>query len=185
MQLVSEEDGALAVSYARNTLIKHICNTITESITLPRSFLEKKGVFVTLTKAGALRGCIGYPLPDMPLGSAIHDAALSAALQDPRFPPVRCDELPLIHIDITILTVPQICTVSPVERPSAVKVGTHGLIIRGYNRSGLLLPQVPVEWGWDTMTFLNQTCIKAGLPEKSWIDPSVELLTFEGQIFTE
>ncbi len=142
-------------------------------------------MFVTLMKEGILRGCIGFPLPIMPLGDAIRDAALSAAQADPRFPPVRCEELTAIHIDITILTVPQLCSAPAPERPSFVKVGTHGLIIRGHGRSGLLLPQVPVEWGWDAVTFLNQTCLKAGLPKTSWADPSVELLTFEGQIFTE
>ncbi len=185
MQVLNEKEGSLAVTYARQVLNEHICREPQETISFPPVFSEKRGVFVTLTKSGDLRGCIGFPLPVMPLGAAIKDAAISAAEADPRFPPVRCPELPSIHIDITILSVPVLCDVSPIKRPTALKIGTHGLIVRGYNRSGLLLPQVAVEWGFDELTFLNQVCIKAGLPPESWKDPGVELLTFEGQIFTE
>jgi uncharacterized protein (TIGR00296 family) len=148
-------------------------------------FNEKRGVFVTLTRAGELRGCIGLPYPVMPLGDAIGHAATAAALEDPRFPPVRKDELPAITIEITILTVPVPLACRPDERPAHVEVGRHGLIVRGMGTSGLLLPQVATDYGWDAKTFLDHTCTKAGLTGRCWMSKNVEVLTFEGQIFHE
>ena len=84
-----------------------------------------------------------------------------------------------------MLSVPELMRVEPVQRPGAVEVGKHGLIVRGYGRSGLLLPQVPVEWGWDSREFLDHTCIKAGLPAGCWKEDCMEFYTFEGQIFCE
>jgi len=148
-------------------------------------FSGKRGVFVTLSKNGDLRGCIGLPYPVMPLGDAIEHAAGAAALEDPRFPPVRKDELEQITIEVTILTVPVPMEGDPAKRPEKVQVGKHGLIVRGMGTSGLLLPQVATEYGWDAKTFLTHTCMKAGLPDRCWTYPAIEVLTFEGQIFSE
>ena len=111
----------------------------------PPVFGEKRGVFVTLTERGELRGCIGLPYPVMPLGQAIREAAVSAALQDPRFPPVEPGDLPKIRVEVTVLSVPSPLSGSPKERETCVRVGTHGLIAQGFGRSGLLLPQVATE----------------------------------------
>ncbi|MDP3565331.1 MAG: TIGR00296 family protein [Methanoregula sp.] len=148
-------------------------------------FSTKRGVFVTLTREGELRGCIGLPYPVMELGKAIEYAAKSAALEDPRFPPVSKEELQKIDLEVTVLTVPVPLLCEPAERPANVKVGKHGLIVRGMGTSGLLLPQVATEYGWDSKTFLDHTCTKAGLSGKCWTSKNVELMTFEGQIFTE
>jgi uncharacterized protein (TIGR00296 family) len=187
---ISPEEGKFSLTFVRDTLTNTLCKCINNDTSSDPpewnpAFLEKRGVFVTLTKHGQLRGCIGYPEPILPLHQALADAAVSAALRDPRFPPVSCQELAEITIDITILTKPEEMTVSPELRPSAITIGTHGLIVRGHGRSGLLLPQVATEWNFDSKEFLEQTCQKAGLPKNSWMTDSVAVFTFTGQIFSE
>ena len=153
----------------------------------PEELFEKRGVFVTLKTypRRELRGCIGYPEPIIPLVLATIDAAISAATRDPRFYPVRPEELPGITFEVTVLTPPQPINVPPGELPKAIKVGRDGLIVRCGYASGLLLPQVPVEWGWSEEEFLSQTCVKAGLPPNCWLDPRCQFYKFQGQIFTE
>ena len=185
MHGLTGDDGALAVRVARRVLENSIGALCGDLPALPPVFREKRGVFVTLTRDGELRGCIGFPYPTLPLDEALADAAISAATRDPRFPPVRAPELPLLRIEVTVLSVPELLTMAPEARPVAVEVGKHGLIVRGYSRSGLLLPQVPVEWGWESTEFLDHTCMKAGLPAGCWKRKDVEVFTFEGQIFAE
>ena len=183
--LLTTEEGMMALRLARGAIEYCIGNKPKPPLALTPVFNEKRGVFVTLTKAGQLRGCIGFPYPVIPLGDAIEDAAVAAATGDPRFPRVRKDELSSIRLEVTILTIPTQLNVEPCERPDNIEVGKHGLIVRGRGTSGLLLPQVATEYCWDSPTFLEHTCIKAGLPGQSWMTPNVEVLTFEGQIFTE
>jgi uncharacterized protein (TIGR00296 family) len=185
MKVLSAEEGAAALSLARHALEAAVRNERFSLPSLPPVFREKRGVFVTLTERGELRGCIGLPYPVMPLGEAILEAAASAALQDPRFPPVEPDEIPEIRVEVTVLSVPAPLTGPPGDRESCVQVGTHGLIVQGHGRSGLLLPQVATEYCWTACDFLDHTCRKAGLPPGSWRSPGTEVLTFEGQIFTE
>ena len=185
MKVLSEEEGGAAVALAREALGAAVRNEKFCLPALPPVFGEKRGVFVTLTEGGELRGCIGLPYPVMPLGQAIREAAVSAALQDPRFPPVEPGELPKIRVEVTVLSVPAPLSGPPKEREACVRVGTHGLIAQGYGRSGLLLPQVATEYCWSAVEFLDHTCLKAGLPPGSWKSPGVEVLTFEGQIFHE
>ncbi len=185
MHTLTDEEGALAVRVSRRVLENCIGNLHGELPALPPVFREKRGVFVTLTREGELRGCIGYPYPTHLLEEALTDAAVSAATRDPRFPPVRAPELPLLRIEVTVLSPPERLAVDPEARPAAVEVGKHGLIVQGYGRSGLLLPQVPVEWGWDSREFLDHTCRKAGLPPGCWNRKEVEIFIFEGQIFGE
>ena len=153
----------------------------------PEELFEERGVFVTLKTypRRELRGCIGYPEPIMPLVLATIDAAISAATRDPRFYPVRPEELSDITFEVTVLTPPQPINVPPEELPKAIKIGRDGLIVRCGYASGLLLPQVPVEWGWNEEEFLSQTCVKAGLPPSCWLDPRCQFYKFQGQIFTE
>ncbi len=119
--------------------------------------------FVTLTRAGALRGCIGYVHAIQPLAEAIAHCAASAATGDPRFPPVTVRELPDVHIEISVLS-----SLAPAGDPDHIQLGTHGLHISKAGRHGLLLPQVASELGWDRETFLRQVCVKAGLPPDAW-----------------
>ena len=152
---------------------------------LPAIFTEERGVFVTLTKFGALRGCIGFPYPVLPLKDAIIEAAISAAVFDPRFPPVTLRELNEIALELTVLSLPAVVKVKPAELPKHVEVGRHGLIVKRGYAQGLLLPQVAVEYQWSPEEFLCQTCWKAGLPQDAWLEVGTEVSTFEGQIFTE
>jgi len=185
MQLLTNDEGAMAVRSARTAIEYAVAKRPKISPDLTPVFDEKRGVFVTLTKSGSLRGCIGFPYPVMPLGEAIVHAAKAAALEDPRFPPVTKDELAAISLEVTVLTVPETLGGEPAKRPQMVIVGKHGLIVRGMGTSGLLLPQVATEYGWDARTFLDHTCIKAGLSERCWTSKNIEILTFEGQIFPE
>jgi uncharacterized protein len=185
MKLLTVDEGLLAVRSARAAIEQVVAKKPRATQNLTPVFSEKRGVFVTLTKKGILRGCIGLPYPVMPLGEAIVHAAGAAAREDPRFPPVKKEELDSISLEITILTVPLRMDGDPKKRPEHVVIGKHGLIVRGMGTSGLLLPQVATEYGWDAITFLDPTCIKAGLPERSWMESQVEILTFEGQIFSE
>src|SRR5512136_2384105 len=138
--LLTTDEGRMALRLARGAIEYSIGNKPKPFLALTAVFNEKRGVFVTLTKAGQLRGCIGFPYPVMPLGDAIEDAAVAAATGDPRFPRVRKDELSSIMLEVTILTVPTPLKVEPCERPDSIEVGKHGLIVRGRGTSGLLLP---------------------------------------------
>lgn len=148
----------------------------------------KRGVFVTIKRFpdGELRGCIGYPLPVLPLGRAVERAAVAAATEDPRFPPMRASDLPRVILEVSVLTVPEaIRGGRPEAIASAVRVGRDGLIVEGYGTSGLLLPQVAPEQGWTPEEFLSGTCEKAGLPFNAWRRPGVIVRRFEAQVFRE
>jgi uncharacterized protein len=185
LNLLTTDEGDMALRLARRAIEYSIVKKPKPELSPTPVFGHKRGVFITLTKAGELRGCIGFPYPVIPLGDAIEDAAVAAGTGDPRFPPVRKDELASIRLEVTILTVPIPVEGDPEKRPEKIDIGRHGLIIRGRGTSGLLLPQVATEYGWDSITFLDHTCIKAGLSEQCWTHANVEVLTFEGQIFTE
>lgn len=178
-EMVTEKDQQLLLELARHA----IQTTIQKGRRLPAVeslsplLREKRGTFVTLWE-DQLRGCIGFPYPVKPLAEAVQEAAVSAALQDPRFPPVRLEELPHLEIEISVLTIPKTI------EPSQIQVGVHGLIVSRGNRSGLLLPQVAMEYQWDAQTFLEQTCVKAGLPQDAWKE-KINLYSFEAQVFSE
>ena len=148
------------------------------------------GVFVTLNKLEGtghrLRGCIGYPYPVKDLLTAVRESALNAAFDDPRFSPVSKNEMDSILVEVSVLTPPEKIKVEhPKDIPGEVVVGRDGLIMsRGYRR-GLLLPQVAVEWGWDSEEFLAQCCYKAGLPPDSWFLEGTEVQRFQAIIYSE
>jgi AmmeMemoRadiSam system protein A len=140
---------------------------------------EKRGAFVTLTADGDLRGCIGYPLPVKPLDETIIEMAVAAASRDTRFKPLSPDELARLHIEISVLGLPE-----PVHDPKDVEVGRDGIIVsKGYYK-GLLLPQVPVEYGWDRETYLRHGCLKAGLGPDEW-QKGAKIEVFTAQVFSE
>lgn len=185
---ITLEDGTILVKTARNVVTEYLKDggEITLEKTIQDKFSFNSGVFVTLNNPIGLRGCIGYPLPDKKLFNALEDASISAAVEDPRFPPVKLEELDSITFEVTVLTPPQTIKVeNPQEYPGKIKVGQDGLIVRyGYN-SGLLLPQVPIEWDWNAKEFLEHTCEKAGLPRDFWEKPEIEIQKFQGIIFKE
>lgn len=184
--MLTLEEGRLAVRLARGALTGYIeKRKITQPQGLPAVFEEKRGVFVTLHEDGDLRGCIGYPQPIMPLGRAIVDSAINAGCRDPRFPSVRPAELGRIEMEVTILTSPEAYTEPREKLPELVVIGRDGLIVTRGPFSGLLLPQVAPEWGFDSQEFLSQTCVKAGLPPESWRDEETEVSHFQAQIFAE
>lgn len=140
--------------------------------------MEHRGAFVTLKMHGILRGCIGTFIADKPLIDVVADMAREAAVEDPRFSPVVAEEVKDLEIEISVLT--------PLQRvtdPKLIEVGRHGIFItRGFH-SGVLLPQVATEYGMDRLEFLDQTCIKAGLPKGCWQDPDTIIEVFEAEVF--
>lgn len=151
-----------------------------------REFSEKHGIFVTLKKHGELRGCIGFAEPIYELYKGIVKAARASAFNDPRFPPLKQNELEEIIIEISILTKPELVRVrNPDDYLKIIRIGMDGLIIKAGLYSGLLLPQVPVEYDWDAERFLRQLCIKAGLTMDAWRDLHHLIYRFQAQIFQE
>jgi AmmeMemoRadiSam system protein A len=144
------------------------------------AFGEPRALFITLRRQGELRGCIGTLSPDGDLARAVPRLALKAALEDPRFPPVEPHELPECRIEISVLTRP-----TPVENPDEIEIGRDGLIIEARGRSGLLLPQVATEWGFDRERFLAEVARKAGLPPGAWREPGTTLWSFQAEVFQE
>jgi hypothetical protein len=187
-EMFSEEDGRLAVHIARTIVECHVKHEKPPEFEVPDIFKKMSGVFVTLTTYpdDELRGCIGYPEPVMPLIDALQDAAVSAASRDPRFPPVNPQELRKIKVEVSLLTPPvEICVDRPLKLVDCVKVGEDGLIIHRNWAKGLLLPQVPIEWGWDSEEFLCQTCVKAGLTPDTWLQEGTKVFKFQAEVFSE
>ena len=189
MSSVSIDDGAYLVSLARRAIEGYFAKG--KKIAPDRTagvLSEPRGVFVTLESypSHELRGCIGYPLPMKDLASSVIDCALSAAFDDQRFPPLEKQELSRCTVEVSVLTVPEEIKVkSQSEYPKKIKVGRDGLIIHYGYASGLLLPQVPIEWNWDEKEYLSHLCEKAGLPKNMWQSPSVSISSFEAQVFCE
>lgn len=186
--MLSLKDGEYLVQLARRSIRFYLQEGKKAEPDAPPHLMKRMGVFVTLETfpEKRLRGCIGFPKPVMELPRGVIEAAISAATTDPRFPRLRINELDSIIIEVTVLTPPQLIRVEdPRNYPSQIKVGRDGLIVEfGWN-SGLLLPQVPVEQGWNESEFLSQTCWKAGLPPDTWLSEGVKIYKFQGQIFSE
>lgn len=188
MAYFSDAEGEWLVRTARRVL-EHYFET--GDVLMPQPPSDKLarpfGVFTTLKKypSGELRGCIGYPEPIKPLNRALAETAVLAATQDPRFPPVRSEELENLVVEVSVLTPPELLDSPKEELPKLVKIGRDGLIIRYGPYSGLLLPQVPVEFGWDPLEFLEQTAIKAGLPPDAWMWPETKVYRFTAEVFEE
>ena len=140
---------------------------------------QPRGVFTTLYLDSKLRGCVGYPAPLMPVYRAVMETARAAAFDDPRFLPVTLEEARSIQVSLSVLS--PLLPISPEE----VEVGRHGLVISEGTRRGLLLPQVPVEHGWDRISFLEQTCRKAGLPPNAWQQQDARIEAFTAEVFAD
>jgi uncharacterized protein len=144
------------------------------------TFGEARALFVTLRKHGELRGCIGTLSPDGELSRMVPRFALAAAFNDPRFPPLDSHELSECEIEISVLTPPE-----PFESEEEIEIGRDGLIIEALGTSGLLLPQVATEWGFDRRTFLQEVSKKAGLRPNAWQQPAARLWKFQAEVFSE
>jgi hypothetical protein len=177
--LTAEERDAL-LQAARESIAAHFQRRRPQLPAATGALAEKRGAFVTLHRRdGELRGCVGMMRSDRPLLETVARMAVASATEDGRFEAVTEAELDGLKIEVSAL--------GPLEpiRPEEVEVGRHGLRIGYGDRRGVLLPQVPVEHGWDRETFLAQTCRKAGLPEDTWRKPGVELMGFTATVFGE
>lgn len=155
---------------------------VADPIPNPQSLIPgqlRAGAFVTIRIKGQLRGCIGYPEPELPLIDVIDRCAVSAAISDPRFPPLSVAEWTDMDLEVSVLG-----PIEPVTDITEVIVGQHGLIVEFGRRRGLLLPQVAIEWKWTVGEFASQTCVKAGLPSDAW-QKGAKLLKFEAEVFGE
>jgi len=178
---LNKKEQKTLLMIARKTLNEYIIQgNIPEFQIKEGNLLEKRGAFVTLTKKGELRGCIGYITALEQLYKAVSEMAVAASSRDPRFPPVSRDELKDIHIELSVLS-----PLKLIDSPDEVETGKHGLYITRGNYSGLLLPQVAVEQRWNREEFLKQACRKAGLPMNAWKEKGTNIYTFTAQIFSE
>ena len=183
----SDDEGRLAVKIAREVVECHVHGRPLPSVSVPERFNERAGPFVTLNThpGGHLRGCIGYPSPFFPLIKALVKAA-EGACEDPRFPPLPADEVGHVVVEVSLLTRPEIVEVKrPKEYVRAIAVGRDGIIVAQGSARGLLLPQVPTEWGWGAEEFLSEACMKAGLLPDAWLDEATRIYTFQAEIFSE
>ncbi|ADZ10183.1 AMMECR1-domain protein [Methanobacterium lacus] len=186
--MLSEEQGQFLLKLAREAITVYLKEgrVIPIPETTDTIMHENRGVFVTLNKENCLRGCIGYPEPVMPLINAVVDAAISAAVRDPRFNCVTLEELETIELELSVLTKPELIPVDdPTEYLDNIIIGEDGLIVESGPYRGLLLPQVATEWGWNKEEFLSNTCNKAGLNSECWLSGDVKIYKFSSEIFEE
>ena len=182
------EDGAKLVKLARKTIEYFLATgKILADPSPDEKFNIRCGVFVTLHKfpTKELRGCIGFIEGIMPLWQAVKHSAINAAFRDPRFEPLSAKELEEVVVEVSILSKPEKLKGEKESFPEQIKIGKDGLLLKKGRFSGVLLPQVAVEWHWDPLTFLQQVSIKAGLFKDSWKDPDAEIYKFQNQIFVE
>lgn len=178
---LSDKEKKALLEIARSTLERYLRNKKVPEFKIESDNLKaQRGAFVTLKKEGELRGCIGRIVADTPLYNVVSDMAIESATADPRFSSVAYEELKDIEIEISVLT-----PFVKVENIEEIEVGKHGLMIQKGFSSGLLLPQVPTEYGWDRVTFLQHTCLKAGLPQDSYKDQDATIYKFSAIVFNE
>lgn len=178
---LTEQDKELLLRIARKSIESGFSGGERPRFKVESTTLEKKmGAFVTLKKQGRLRGCIGFIEGKKPLYETVEEMAQAAAFKDPRFRPVKKDELEDLDIEISALT-----PLRQIEDVSEIEVGRHGIyIVKGFH-SGLLLPQVATEYNWDRDTFLRETCAKADLPLDAWKDKDTKIYIFSASVFGE
>jgi hypothetical protein len=181
-KMLNEKQQKVLLGIARKTIEEYIRTRKMPELKVEDPLLkEKRGVFVTLHKRGMLRGCIGYIMPLEELYKAVSKMAIESSTGDPRFPPVRTEELDEIEIEISVLTVPE-----RINSVDEIEMGKHGVIVKKGYQQGVFLPQVATETGWSKEEFLNRLCYdKAHLPEDAWKDKDTEIYTFSAQVFKE
>ncbi len=177
-------DRAALLRLARATLAAHLAGGLLPPLPEVPGAALRRGAFVTITEAGALRGCVGRIADERPLGDVVREMTVAAARDDPRFAPVTPEELPRLALEISVLTSAAPLPLTPVD-PARIVAGRDGLIVRRGRHVGLLLPQVATEYHWGPEAFLAATCRKAGLPPDAWREPDTEVLTFQADVFGE
>ena len=186
--MLSLEQGKRLVKLAREAISAYISKKgLKVKEELKREFSVLSGAFVTIEKDGLLRGCIGVANAVYPLYQAVSDSAASAAFSDPRFPPLGREEIDKITISVSVLTNPALINVrNPEDYLNKIEIGRDGLMVKGVFNSGLLLPIVAVEQNWNALTFLEQTCLKAGMPADTWRDfNACRVYKFQTDVFSE
>ena len=186
LEELTQEDGEFLVRLARKTVEEYLTKGKIIEVEAPPKLMKYGAAFVTILTYPdrELRGCIGYVEPIKPLAETVRDVAIAAATQDPRFPPMSPSELDSVVFEVSVLA--DHTPFKPArEALPYIDIGTTGLIIRRGPFSGVLLPEVPVEYCWDPETFIAQTCIKAGLPPDCWLYPDTEAIVYRGRVWTE
>ena len=180
--MLNDQQRTKLLEVARQSVMAICCGDTEPDLTTDDPALTAvQGAFVTLHKPdGDLRGCIGHIEGHLPLIETVAGMAVAAATQDPRFPRVRCEEVPGLHIEISAMS-----PITEVEKTEDIEVGRHGLIVTCGYRRGLLLPQVATEYQWTCDEFLCHTCLKAGLPPHAWKDEATKIECFEAEVFSE
>jgi len=183
---MTPEDGKILLKIARESVEEHILRMRVPAVrSIDPSMRQNAGVFVTLKIHGDLRGCIGFVEAIYPLYIGVQKAAVYAATDDPRFPPVSEDELGLLEYEVTVLSdTEEIRIGKDTDFAALIVRGVHGLEISKGIRSGLLLPQVMVEMNLSPLQFLDETCIKAGMRSSCWKDPEARVYRFMGKVFS-
>jgi uncharacterized protein (TIGR00296 family) len=193
---LTDSDGEKLVRLARTAVTSHLKGDrdLDAAEALPIAFKQKARVFVTILTVLSsqkesmreLRGCIGYLDARLSLRKATINAAINAAVADPRFPPVSSSELPKVIFEVNALGEPSLLKgLKPVEYPKSINIGSDGLIVISGEARGILLPEVPVEWGWNPEEFLAQCSMKAGLHPDAWLDVDSKVYVFQSDIFQE
>ncbi len=180
MSPLSNEDRRLLLQLARRAIVDAVCaGRQPESPAAGGALAERRGAFVTLFLRRRLRGCVGKLEPDESLAQAVMRCAMGAALADPRFRPVRAEEIAELEVEVSVL--------SPVEpvRPEEIEVGRHGLVVERGSHRGVLLPQVAAQRAWARERFLQESCAKAGLEPNAWKDPETRMWAFTAESFSE
>lgn len=177
-ELLTKKEQKELLTIARKTIVDYVTNrNIPTTVTASPGLSLHSGCFVTIKKNGELRGCIGNFVSSQPLYLLVQEMAVSAATRDPRFYPMKVDDLADFTLDISVL--------SPLEKAASVdeiQVGKHGIYIVKGSYCGVLLPQVATEYGWDRDQFLQHTCVKAGLPKDAW-QGECDIYIFSAQVF--
>lgn len=177
---LSEEEQGVLLALARRAIAAGLGGGAPPVLDDPPARLRREqGAFVSLHRGRSLRGCVGMVSPGRPLAETVASCALAAATQDPRFDAIAPSELAGLSIEISVLD-----PLVRVRGPEDVTVGLHGLMVSAGGRRGVLLPQVAVQQGWDAVTFLEEACLKAGLPGHAWTERAV-IETFTAQVFDE
>lgn len=179
MPSLSEAERRALLELARQSIITAVSRQLPSFIPREGIFGERRGVFVTLHVGGRLQGCIGVTEPSESLGEAVVRCAVSAALEDPRFTPLKETQLADLGIEISLLS-----PLAPIS-PGTIEIGRHGLLIVNHAQRGLLLPQVAVEHRLTREQFLEETCRKAGLRREAWSDPETRIFGFTCEVFSE
>lgn len=177
---LESDDRAALLRIAREAIAARLRHGEPPEVRPSAALTRPAGAFVTLTIDGELRGCIGTLDASRPLHRTVAESAVSAATRDPRFPPLTQHELGRVRLEISVLG-----DFVPVRDPAEIVIGRDGLLIQSAGRSGILLPQVPVEHGWDVPAFLERLCVKAGLPPGTWKRPGCVLERFPAEVFGE